>query len=82
MAKGAPLFLIEPRSLMAAIADLQHCAAQLQAGQWVPLAASVPFESAEALLLCRQCNGQWIAWIPDYGEVSLWPIELDCHPSE
>lgn len=38
---------------------------------WVELLYSPsPFSDNEALLLC-QCGDQWLAWVPDYGEILL-----------
>ncbi|NEP24104.1 MAG: hypothetical protein F6J94_13910 [Moorea sp. SIO1F2] len=30
----------------------------------------------EALILCRQSENTWLAWIPDYGEIILSDSEL------
>lgn len=29
------------------------------------------FSSDEALLLCQCSDDRWLAWVPDYGEISL-----------
>ncbi|WP_088892906.1 hypothetical protein [Leptolyngbya ohadii] len=39
---------------------------------WVRLATSLsPFSHEEAMLLCQASSEEWIAWVPDYGEVVL-----------
>lgn len=39
---------------------------------WVKLTTSFsPFNYEEAMLLCRSSPEEWIAWVPDYGEVVL-----------
>lgn len=44
----------------------------LQPSTWVRLReAPSPYSSTEALLLCREGLNQWLAWVPDYGEISL-----------
>ncbi|ARI83171.1 Genome sequencing data, contig C319 (fragment) [Microcystis aeruginosa PCC 9808] len=30
-----------------------------------------PYSFDEALLLCEQDQGRWVAWIPDFGEIIL-----------
>jgi len=39
---------------------------------WVKL-LSLPttYCSEEALLICQQSEQEWLAWIPDYGEILL-----------
>jgi hypothetical protein len=50
--------------------------------QWVDLLALPdPFSYHQALLLSRQSGDEWIAWIPDYGEVTLHRSEF-CFPHE
>lgn len=45
---------------------------QLQPSTWVKLLElPSPFSFDEALLLCSQSETEWLAWIPDYGEVVL-----------
>jgi hypothetical protein len=42
------------------------------AGMWVKLRqAPGLFSSDEALLLCPLERDQWLAWVPDYGEITL-----------
>jgi hypothetical protein len=31
-----------------------------------------PLAPEEALLLCERDRGEWVAWIPDYGEAILY----------
>lgn len=39
---------------------------------WVRLIALPdPFSYDQALLLSQQSNDEWLAWIPDYGEIML-----------
>lgn len=41
---------------------------------WVKLKAlPSPYSYDEALLLCQSEGGSWIAWIPEYGEIQLFP---------
>jgi hypothetical protein len=41
-------------------------------GTWVKL-KTLPslYSFGEALLLCEQDEGRWVAWIPDFGEIIL-----------
>lgn len=44
---------------------------------WVKLAVlPSPYSNDEALLLCRQSEDEWVAWIPDHGEVVLHMSEF------
>lgn len=45
---------------------------ELEPNTWVYL-LELPSEYSadEALLLCECCDGQWVAWVPEYGEVVL-----------
>ncbi len=39
---------------------------------WVKLLNQLsPFSYEEALLLCQASEFEWIAWVPDHGEVTL-----------
>jgi hypothetical protein len=39
---------------------------------WVKLReAPSPYSHDEALLLCQQSDTEWVAWVPDYGEIVL-----------
>lgn len=39
---------------------------------WVRLAKPLsPFSHDEAMLLCQASAEEWIAWVPDHGEVML-----------
>jgi hypothetical protein len=43
-----------------------------QANQWVQLRERLPEYSADqALLLCEENEGRWVAWVPDYGQALL-----------
>lgn len=45
---------------------------EFQPSSWVEvLELPSPFCSDTALLLCQESEDQWLAWIPDYGEVKL-----------
>ena len=48
-----------------------------QASTWVKLLElPTPFSSDEALLLCQDSEDQWLAWVPDYGEIVLHPNQF------
>jgi hypothetical protein len=41
----------------------------LQSGSWVTLTElPSPWAEDEALLLCEVSPGQWMSWVPNYGE--------------
>ena len=41
-------------------------------GLWVALRdAPSPYSHDEALLLCETFPGEWISWVPGYGELTL-----------
>lgn len=43
-----------------------------EASTWVQLLdLPNPYSSDEALLLCEQSADEWVAWVPDHGEVVL-----------
>ncbi len=45
---------------------------QLQPSTWVRLRhPPTAFSFDEAWLLCQYAEDQWLAWIPDYGEILL-----------
>jgi hypothetical protein len=45
---------------------------QFQPSMWVKLHnPPTAFSFDEAWLLCETSNQQWLAWIPDYGEIML-----------
>ncbi|HEY9908378.1 MAG TPA: hypothetical protein V6D18_12330 [Thermosynechococcaceae cyanobacterium] len=47
-------------------------APSLSASTWVKLVEPpTPFSADEALLLCQASETEWVAWIPDYGEILL-----------
>jgi hypothetical protein len=43
-----------------------------QAGDWInlPMLPS-PYSFSEGLLLCEIESGQWLVWVPDYGELTV-----------
>ena len=48
------------------------CYPEIPAATWVRLTQRpTPFSSDEALILCQCAENQWIAWVPDYGEITL-----------
>ncbi len=50
---------------------------ELEPSTWVKLKQRPdPFSSDEALLLCRCSATQWLAWVPDYGEMLVSPSDL------
>lgn len=54
---------------------------QYQPSTWVRLFnPPTAFSFDEAWLLCQCSDEQWLAWIPDYGEILLHPDEF-CHTS-
>jgi hypothetical protein len=58
------------------IQQLEEClrdrAVPLQPSTWVKLAQPPSvFSFDQALLLCLWSETQWLAWVPDYGEVVL-----------
>lgn len=45
---------------------------QGQSAEWVQLVAPPdPMCYDQALLLTRESEDEWLAWVPDYGEVTL-----------
>lgn len=41
-------------------------------GLWVALRdAPSPYSHDEALLLCETFPGEWVSWVPGYGEITL-----------
>jgi hypothetical protein len=47
-------------------------APRIEANTWVKLSQlPSPFSFDEALLLCQVSFDEWLAWIPDYGEIRL-----------
>lgn len=50
---------------------------QFQPSTWVKLLElPSPFCSDTALLLCQESENQWLGWIPDYGEIKLYPHQF------
>ncbi|PSB06832.1 hypothetical protein C7B61_21985 [filamentous cyanobacterium CCP1] len=51
------------------------------AAVWVKLAALPnPYSHDRAMLLCRHADDEWVAWIPDHGEVILHRSEFFVEP--
>ncbi len=47
-------------------------APRIEANTWVKLSQlPSPYSFNEALLLCQVSFDEWLAWIPDYGEICL-----------
>lgn len=45
---------------------------EYQASTWVHLLeAPSTYSYDEALLICQQSEDEWLAWVPDHGEVTL-----------
>ncbi len=43
-----------------------------QENLWVKLREPLSdFSSDEALLLCKEADGQWVSWVPDFGVAVL-----------
>ena len=48
------------------------CPPVFYASTWVKLARQLTaFSADEALLLCQASETEWVAWVPDYGEILL-----------
>lgn len=48
-----------------------------QPSTWVKLCElPSPYSFDEALLLCEESDGQWAAWVPDFGEMRLNPNQF------
>ncbi len=44
----------------------------LRPGRWLPLEeCPQSLNQCEALLLCQVSEQEWVAWIPDYGQVPV-----------
>jgi hypothetical protein len=53
---------------------------QLESHTWVKLLElSSPYSHDEALLLCQESETEWVAWIPNIGEIIL-KIDRFCLP--
>jgi hypothetical protein len=51
---------------------LQETTQKIEPSTWVKLRQPpTAFSFDEAWLLCDCGNGQWLAWVPDYGEILL-----------
>ena len=45
---------------------------ECQSSTWVKLREQPsPYRPDEALLLCQHSDSEWIAWVPDYGEIVI-----------
>ena len=55
------------------------CAPRIEANTWVRL-RQLPsaFCFDEALLLCQVAFDEWLAWVPDHGEVCLKTQQFEC----
>lgn len=52
--------------------DVNRSQQKFQADTWVRLLElPSPFSFDEALLLCQQSEDEWVAWVPNHGEVVL-----------
>ncbi|HEY9635720.1 MAG TPA: hypothetical protein V6D14_20110 [Coleofasciculaceae cyanobacterium] len=52
--------------------DLSTTKLHEQASTWVQLKEPPsPYSHDEALLLCQHSETEWVAWIPEYGEIIL-----------
>ncbi len=62
-------------ALAAPLAQVQSqilCAPRLEANIWVRLLQHPsPYDFDEALLLCQVSIDEWLAWIPEYGQIQL-----------
>lgn len=49
-----------------------HAVFQPEGGLWVALRnAPDDYSHDEALLLCETFLGEWVSWVPGYGEITL-----------
>ncbi|WP_404783518.1 hypothetical protein [Altericista sp. CCNU0014] len=54
-------------------------APRIEANTWVELLQlPSPYSFDEALLLCQVSFDEWLAWIPDYGEICLNVSQFQC----
>lgn len=45
---------------------------ECQSSRWVKLQEQPsPYSHNEALLLCQHSDTEWIAWVPDYGQIVI-----------
>jgi hypothetical protein len=52
--------------------ELNTAEPECPSSTWVTLQEPPsPYSHDEALLLCQHSDSEWIAWIPDYGEIVL-----------
>ena len=50
--------------------ELKTTEPEAPSSTWVKLQQPPsPYSHDEALLLCQHSDNEWIAWVPDYGEV-------------
>ncbi|MEL6813745.1 MAG: hypothetical protein AAFP03_02900 [Cyanobacteria bacterium J06598_3] len=57
---------------VAATATANESAFQPESGLWVALRDSPSaYSHDEALLLCEAFPGEWVSWVPGYGEITL-----------
>jgi hypothetical protein len=70
-----PLLLIEPAK--SASANRAGSPSNLLMDQWVQLVLPpTPLSHDQAMLLNKQSEDEWLAWVPDYGEVTLHVSEF------
>lgn len=66
---------MNPNALQAAIpveSAYDYFAFQPESGLWVALRnAPSDYSHDEALLLCETFSGEWVSWVPGYGEITL-----------
>lgn len=56
----------------ATVASAAEEAFKPESGLWVALRdAPSPYSHDEALLLCETFPGEWVSWVPGYGEITL-----------
>lgn len=50
----------------------EHAVFQPEGGLWVSLRnAPSDYSHDEALLLCETFPGEWVSWVPGFGEITL-----------
>lgn len=60
------------KSAVTSEATSNHAVFQPEGGMWVALRnPPSDYSHDEALLLCEMFPGEWVSWVPGYGEITL-----------
>ena len=66
---------INARAIQSAVSSKSargHAVFQPEGGLWVSLRnAPSDYSHDEALLLCETFPGEWVSWVPGFGEITL-----------